>query len=234
MSLIPFFRRLISEILCETVGTNIRLHQRIKAAQQTVDYIDENMLNVKECTSRYELFDFALESIANKDGMYLEFGVFMGDSINYMSTKINKREFHGFDSFDGLPEYWEPGYEKGALAIKDKGKLKFEKNVVLHVGWFEDTLPKFVESTQGSVALLHIDADLYSSTVTVFQNLKDRIEEGTIIVFDEYFNFPNWQVHEFRAFQEFCTETGLKYDHIAYNVFSGQVAVKVIGYNPAS
>ena len=26
---------------------------------------------------------------------------------------------------------------------------------------------------------------------------------GTIILFDEYFNYPNWEQHEFKAFQEF-------------------------------
>ena len=29
-----------------------------------------------------------------------------------------------------------------------------------------------------------------------------------MIVFDEYFNYPGWRGHEFKAFQEFVAETG--------------------------
>ena len=34
---------------------------------------------------------------------------------------------------------------------------------------------------------------------------------GTVILFDEYFNFPNWERHEFKAFQEFVEKYGIKY-----------------------
>jgi len=61
----------------------------------------------------------------------------------------------------------------------------------------------------------HIDCDLYSSTKTVFDWLKPRIRAGTI-VFDEYFNYPNWHQHEFKAFKEFVEECHVKYEYLGY------------------
>ena len=60
------------------------------------------------------------------------------------------------------------------------------------------------------LSLVHIDCDLYSSTKTIFANLKDRIVPGTVIVFDEYWNYPGWRDHEFRAFEELLAETGIR------------------------
>lgn len=222
---IPFFRKLIHEILHETVGADIRFHQQWKAAEQTVDYIEKHFQNAREADTRYELFDYALEQ-ASLDGLYLEFGIYKGDSINYIASKISKT-IHGFDSFDGLPEYWMLNYDKGTLAV-NKGKLKFNENVELHVGLFDDTLPEFAKNINGNIAFLHIDPDLYSSTVTIFKCLSDYIKTGTIIVFDEYFNYPGWQNGEFKAFQEYCAETGSKYEYIRYNRFSGQVAARIL------
>jgi hypothetical protein len=30
----------------------------------------------------------------------------------------------------------------------------------------------------------------------------NRLASGSVIVFDEYFNYPGWKVHEFKAFQD--------------------------------
>ena len=50
-------------------------------------------------------------------------------------------------------------------------------------------------------SFLHIDSDLYSSARTVLFLLHEQIVSGTIIEFDEYFNYPNWKQHEYKAFQ---------------------------------
>src|SRR3712207_9470534 len=61
------------------------------------------------------------------------------------------------------------------------------------------------------VAFLHADCDLYSSTKCILGNLGNRLVSGSIIVFDEYFNYPGWEQHEFRAFSEFVAERRLSY-----------------------
>jgi hypothetical protein len=63
--------------------------------------------------------------------------------------------------------------------------------------------------------------------------LRQRLQVGTIILFDEYFNYPGWEIHEFRAFQEFIVTTGIQYEYIALNPDHQQVAVRLT-YVPAA
>ncbi|HEX2533019.1 MAG TPA: class I SAM-dependent methyltransferase, partial [Chitinophagaceae bacterium] len=195
------------------------------ALEETVAYITRHMQSVPAVSSAFAVYDFVLPRVSVADGLYCEFGVWKGNSINYMARKVD-REFHGFDSFTGLPEFWRGGYGKGAFSL-DGALPPVEKNVRLHKGWFEETLPPFLRQYPGPIALLHVDSDLYSSAKTIFSYLKERITEGTIIVFDEYFNFPFWQNQEYKAFREFLAETGWGYDYLCYNQCHEQVAVQI-------
>ena len=95
-------------------------------------------------------------------------------------------------------------------------------------GWFDATLPTFAAEHDEPVALLHIDCDLYSSTKCIFAHLGDRVVPGSVIVFDEYFDYPAWQEHEFKAFAEFVAQAGLSYEYLAYNRLHEQVAVRIL------
>ena len=77
------------------------------------------------------------------------------------------------------------------------------------------------------MAFLHIDSDLYSSASYVLDRLRDRIRPGTIILFDEYFNFPGWQQDEFRAWQEFVDCNHVRYEYIGMVTRHQKVAVRV-------
>ena len=110
---------------------------------------------------------------------------------------------------------------------------KVPDNVEFHVGYFDATLPVFLESHRDPIAFLHVDCDLYSSTVTIFDLLSHRLQSGSIILFDEYYNFHRWQQHEFKAFQEFVAKSGLTYEYVAYSVTGQQVAVRVLD-NPSA
>ncbi|MDJ0106389.1 TylF/MycF/NovP-related O-methyltransferase, partial [Rhodococcus erythropolis] len=79
----------------------------------------------------------------------------------------------------------------------------------------------------GPVAFLHLDADLYSSTKTVLDLLGDRLVPGSIVVFDEFFNYPGWQQHEYRAWTEFVTRTGISFEYLGYTVDNEQVIVEI-------
>jgi len=164
---------------------------------------------------------------APADGLLLEFGVATGKSINSIAAAVSDRVVHGFDSFEGLPEDWS-GHVETRGSFSRKGQLpKVRSNVRLHKGWFRDTLKKFRDECPGPVAFLHIDCDLYSSTREVLQGLADRLRVGTVIEFDEYFNYPNWQQHEFRAWQEFVKEHGIEYRYLAMTASDGRVAVVI-------
>jgi hypothetical protein len=75
---------------------------------------------------------------------------------------------------------------------------------------------------------LHIDSDLYSSAKTIFKNLGHLIKSGTIIVFDEYFNYPGWERNEYKAFSEFIDENKKRYEYLGYVGIHSQVAVKIL------
>lgn len=182
------------------------------ATRQSAEYVLANFPHISGTIDRYYMLKYCVQR-AKLKGLYLEFGVYNGDSVNLIADTVADT-VHGFDSFEGLPENWEAckagQFSRGGRLPEVRG------NVQLHAGWFDQTLPKFVEEHAGPVAFLHVDSDLYSSAKTVLTSLKKQIVPGTVIVFDEYLNYPNWQNHEFRAFQEFVEEFGIRYEYIAY------------------
>ena len=199
----------------------------IAAKRESVDYIRANMLGAHVAIDRNALLRHALAQ-APAAGSVLEFGVEKGLSINVLA-RATPRTVHGFDSFQGLPEAWA-GTKEGAGAFDRGGRLpKVPANVRLHVGWFDATLPAFLAANPEPVALLHVDCDIYASTRAVFAHLAPRIGVGTVIVFDEYFNYPGWQQHEFRAFHEFLAASGRAYAYLGFSAEKGHVAVRITG-----
>ena len=196
----------------------------LRALADTVDYIDERMPDAVGFETQKDVTEYALKQVLVK-GHYLEFGVFTGGTIRFMAKRVAGAVIHGFDSFEGLPEDWG-GFQLGKAAFDVGGKLpSVPDNVKLYRGWFSQSLPPWCASNAGPIAFMHIDCDLYSSTKTIFDLLGDRLQPGTIILFDEYFNYANWRNHEFKAFQELVAERKLTYTYLAYA--RQQVAVRI-------
>ena|SRR5215510_964625 len=63
---------------------------------------------------------------------------------------------------------------------------------------------------------MHIDCDLYNTSRTIFTETAQLSVPGTIIVFDELFNYPRWEKSECRALTEFAADTGMQFDYIGY------------------
>ena len=133
----------------------------------------------------------------------------------------------GFDSFTGLPEDWRDRFPSGTYAVDALPKTR--RNARLQVGLFDDTLEPFLREHPGWARLLHIDCDLYSSTKTVLDAFAARIKPGTVLVFDEFFNYPGWQEQEYKAFIEFAARENLSYEYLGYCRYSEQVALKITG-----
>ena len=136
------------------------------------------------------------------------------------------RPVYGFVSFEGLPEnrtvdrrgMYSPGGELPAV----------RSNVHLIKGRFDETLPPFIGEHPEACSFIHIDCDLYSSTKTVLNLLSDKIVPGTVIVFDEFFNYPGWQQHEYRAFMEFTELYRIRFRYIGYCRNGPHVAVRIL------
>jgi hypothetical protein len=207
-------------------SSNLLLDMNIEAKKDTLAYIKANMVDAPYFEKHPQLVKYVLGQI-DAPGLHLEFGVGRGRSMRWIASAV-EGVVHGFDSFEGIQEHWN-GNPIGAFAQKQVPKVP--DNVELHVGYFDATVPGFLESHSDTIAFLHVDCDLYSSTVTIFDLLGDRLRAGSVILFDEYYNFHRWQQHEFKAFQEFVEKSGLAYEYIAYSVTGQQAAVRVLG-NP--
>lgn len=162
---------------------------------------------------------------APSTGLVLEFGVYHGQSLRQLARRI-VGPVHGFDSFSGLPESWKPDEPAGSYSTH--GHMpKMPSQVVLHPGWFKDTLPAFVASQTEKVRLIHIDCDLYSSTRTVLKEIYPLLQIGTILVFDEYLGFLGYEQHEFRAWHQFSEQFRIGYEYTGFTLMAKQAAVRI-------
>jgi len=138
---------------------------------------------------------------------YLEFGVAGGTSFAWW-VKANHHpdsRFYGFDTFEGLPEDWH-FFKRGAFSF-DKFLQDYGRDI----------------RQEAFTRVLHMDADLYSSTLFALTSMAPYLREGDIILFDE-FNIPN---HEFAAWNDFTRSYYIQYEVLgAVNNFY-QVAMKV-------
>lgn len=194
----------------------------LKAAYESAEMWEERFLTGNAYDTDLELMEAAVLQAA-PSGLFLEFGVASGRTISHLANLV-KGPIYGFDSFDGLPETWRTGFGKGAFAGEAP---PVPTNVSLIKGWFSETLPIFLSQDTGRVSFLHVDCDLYSSTKCIFDLLGNRITKGTVIQFDEYWNYPGWKQNEFRAFEELLGASGMSSTLIGF-VPSHQQAAFII------
>ena len=223
-----FFNRTLSEFIfrrfvLKHYGSNLLVDLQLESKKETLEYIKANMHDAPYFEKHQKLVEFAV-SQALLPGLYLEFGVGRGKSLRWIAS-LTDRMVYGFDSFEGIPEFWN-GNAIGSFAQKKLPKVP--PNVKFEVGMFAETATDFLKATDQPVSFLHVDCDLYTSTATIFEALGARLQTGAIILFDEYYNFPRWQQHEYKAFQEFVQLSGMRYEYIAYSVTGQQVAIRVL------
>jgi hypothetical protein len=164
--------------------------------------------------SRARLLDVVLESAASVPGDVFEFGVAAGDSFLTFLERCPDRQVYGFDSWAGLPERWWTR-PKGTFAAAPP---KFTNpNGHLVKGWYNESAPRFFRDYHGHIAILHIDCDLYSSTSTFFQHALPYCGPGTVVLFDEYWNYPTFADHEWLAWRRARAECCIMTQCIGYD-----------------
>ena len=160
------------------------------------------------------------------DGLYCEFGVYKGGTLNFMAPRVPNQVFHGFDSFRGLREEWLQN-PIDHLDLNGVPPDISHKNVLLHVGTFDETLAPFVAEQIQNAAFLHIDSDTYSSTKTIFAAFRPLIVSGTVLVFDEFFTGATTG-DEAQAFYEFIRESGYGFIFLSHHNRGGSVSAVVM------
>ncbi len=197
----------------------------VLALQETTRFVLEEMPGLPRYPDPHDTLRHGLRLVGDLPGMVLEFGVGSGETLRVIAAECPGRHVVGFDVFSGLPETWRSDFPAGAFAQESLPEVP---GADLVVGLFDDTLPGFVAEHEGPVAFLHLDADLYSSTRTVLDLLGERLVPGSVIVFDEYFNYPGWQDHEHKAWNEFVERTGVTYRWEAYSLDHEQLVATVL------
>lgn len=183
-----------------------------------------------ELLARQLLFDICTGFTVDcrVDGDYLEFGCAWGGSLvdMFASTQrhaeLASRRFFIFDSFQGLPA--PSGQDAGELVRYREGEFacsldRYKANVQRQgvdlgrvtcvEGWYDQTLTAETKRKLAieKAAIVLIDCDLYESTVPVLRFLSDYIQDGTILIFDDWFSYKGRLDHgEARAFGEWLAE----------------------------
>jgi hypothetical protein len=162
-------------------------------------------------------------------GHILEFGVYRGKTINHISAHWPDQSVWGFDSFQGLPEPWfvndpfQPSHPAGTFDLTQEGLPAYPDNVKLVKGWFDQSIPPWLDNNPGPIKFLHVDCDLYSSTITVLNLLNHSIVPGTVIVFDEFYPWGNcksydlWAQGEYRALKEWTAHNNRQFTPLLHS-----------------
>jgi hypothetical protein len=197
-------------------------------AQHPVKGLNDFYAPFRDYAKRYRLYEELLnqEKLENTSIDYVELGVSKGLSFKWWLAHNSNPEsrFYGFDTFEGLPEKWGT-FDKGSMAagfpdVSDS-RHEFVK------GLFQATLPEFLKSGKISNPrrkIIHLDADLFSSTLFALTTLHPFIQKGDILIFDE-FNVPT---HEFKAFMDYVDSYYVKYEVLTAVNNYFQIAIKIM------
>jgi hypothetical protein len=157
-------------------------------------------------------------------GSYIEFGVFTGSSFNF-AMKVNKKidkllgdsncDFIGFDSFEGFGKVGDtddhPRFKDDTFSVNEEKVLKnIKKNsnnqeYQIIKGFFHSTLSKKPEDYKIQKArVVLVDCDLKEPTILALNFIKNILQKGTIILFDDYIFYKgDKKKGEYAAFEEF-------------------------------
>jgi hypothetical protein len=177
---------------------------------------------------RYSILKAIENHLSLANNLFLEFGVYKAESINYFSNILKKynKNIYGFDSFEGLEEEWITTEYHEIETFSLKGIIpKINKNVLIIKGKVHDTFEEFIFNNKSSkISFMHVDMDTYLPTKFVLEKAKPFLIKGSVILFDEFYGYPGWQNQEYKAFNEIFNDT--QFEYIAFA--SRQVAIRII------
>jgi len=169
-----------------------------------------------------QLMDLLRNEIFAKqiEGDIVECGVWQGGASIAMGLtrnywQENQRTLWLFDSFAGHPEYSSAkdadmngfrGSESNYLAVSleivqaNVAAFGVGDNAEYVKGYFGNTMP-IQRGNIESIAVLRLDADSFTSTTTILENLYDKVAIGGLVIIDDYYDYKSCReaVDDFRA-----------------------------------
>jgi hypothetical protein len=211
-------RELLKPILLPVVNAMPKLSNRARWIRETYTQFGQSE---RECL----FLGIARFCQINRplNGYYFEFGCHSGQTMRLAwrhSRHLFSWDFVAFDSFEGLPKV--EGID--VIEIFQKGKLTTSETDFVQLmasagmprdrlrtvkGFYDQSLtPDLGKLLHPKKAVVvYIDCDLYASTIPVLEFIKDFLQIGTVIVFDDWFCYHGRPDRgEQRAFAEFCAK----------------------------
>ena len=190
-------------------------------------YFKTSLFFQKNLQTREYAINSALKNDPNQEYLYLEFGIFKGESINFFSNKL-KTTIYGFDSFEGHSHDW-PGtstVEKNNH-YDQKGIIpKVNSNVYLIKGFIDETLDDFLKEKNQKINFIHIDVDIYEPTLSILKLTKPYLKNGAIIIFNALYNYVGWDTGQYKALKEIYNDE--EFIAKAFSVNGPQGVVKIV------
>lgn len=163
----------------------------------------KSLRSTKLFKKRDQLWIDAFENHIKKNDkiVFLEFGVYEGKSIKVFSDLIQNPEskIFGFDTFSGMPEKWNQVHV-GAWSTSGNFPDTQDTRIEFIKGLFQDTLENYLErfrdlKKKNYTFVIHLDADLYSSTLYVLSKLS--FLDDFFVFFDEFSGDENRALKNF-------------------------------------
>jgi O-methyltransferase len=161
--------------------------------------------------------------VAGIPSVYFEFGchsarTFAAAVRASRYFRLNNFKFFAFDSFQGLPSTnqvddgtfstgtFATGIDEFLSLVHQFSGLRLSRQNIVQ-GFYSESLTLELQKRMPKAGVIHIDVDLYSSTVEVLRFVKPLMVVGTVLLFDDWYCFsPGIPKGESLALQEFCLE----------------------------
>ena len=125
-------------------------------------------------------------------GDIAEVGVFRGGTAKVICEAKGTRQLHLFDTFEGLPEpgQIDAAFHKGQYASSLESVRTF-LNGFSGVQFYKGYFPRTGEPVKDmSFSFVHLDVDLYESTVGALEFFYPRMSPGAVLISHDYVEFP--------------------------------------------
>lgn len=210
-------RRLVSKYIekKELVRFHINRNDKVGMLHRSWGLVFTNLLE----GAYYEFGVYKGATFIDSWKEYFKFKEWAGSQINssehwrreMMKDYVNyKHEFYGFDTFSGMPDNKEnnrtfaPGSFFATLEEVEKKCKSIGMRYRLFKGLFSNISDETLIHLQPA-AIVNIDADLYSSALSALEKVRNKMQQGTILLMDDYHCFSSFNSQgERRALREFC------------------------------
>ena len=161
------------------------------------------------------LYYVLINNLISSDGIWLNFGIKDGEIINQISKNTDKNVF-SFDEFENSFYKKDDSIIYTFQKFKEEIKPFLNKNIKILPGYLNETISSFKKKYLKNevISFIYIHSFSYQTTKQIIYSLIDKINNGCIIVFNEFINYKNFFIYEFKVFYEFVQEFKIDFEFV--------------------